>query len=195
MNTPKLNQTICPGAILERKRKQNEKNWYVFYTSPRAEKVVYKDLLAREYDAFLPLTKTLKVWKNRQKKIIESPLFPGYIFVNTRLNEIYDISRIPKVATFIRCGQKPSVIPSHDIATIKKMLMLEQEVSVETTFYEGERVKIIQGPLIGHEGILVEQKGKTRFGIRLNEINHTVFINVCTNILQKVNTSCSVIEK
>ncbi|WP_459212987.1 UpxY family transcription antiterminator [Aquimarina rhabdastrellae] len=193
MNTTKLNQNICPGVILERKRKKNEKNWYIFYTSPRAEKVVYKDLLARDYDAFLPLTKTLKVWKNRQKKIIESPLFPSYIFVNTRLNEIYDISRIPKIATFIRCGQKPSVIPPNDIATIKKMLLLEQEVSVETTFYEGERVKIIKGPLVGHEGILIEQKGKTRFGIHLNEINQAVFVNVCTSILQKVNTSYSLV--
>ncbi|WP_109851280.1 UpxY family transcription antiterminator [Aquimarina sp. AU58] len=195
MNTAKPNQTIYPTVVLERRRKRNEKNWYIFYTSPRAEKIVYSDLLAREYDAFLPLTRTLKVWKNRQKKLIESPLFPGYIFVNTKMSEIYDISRLPKIATYIKCGQNPSVISPNDINTIKKMLLLEEDVSVETTFYEGEQVKIIHGPLTGHEGILVEQKGKTRFGIRLKEINHTVFINVCTNILQKINSSNPVKER
>ncbi|MFV0269807.1 MAG: transcription termination/antitermination NusG family protein, partial [Draconibacterium sp.] len=36
-------------------------NWYVFYTYPRAEKVVLKELQQREYEVFLPVVKTLKV--------------------------------------------------------------------------------------------------------------------------------------
>ncbi|MGS2738245.1 UpxY family transcription antiterminator [Sinomicrobium sp. M5D2P17] len=178
---------MTPEAVLKRKR--NEKNWYIFYTSPRAEKVVYNDLLAREYDAFLPVTRTMKVWKNRQKKLIETPLFPSYIFVYTIKSEIYEISRIPKIATCIRCGTSPSVISPNNINSIKKMLSLDgQEVSVETTFLEGEHVKIIHGPLAGYEGVLVMEKGKTRFGVQLKEINHTVFINVCTTILEKVKS-------
>lgn len=189
MNKPISNeiQLSYPEAVLERKRKKNEKNWYIFYTCPRAEKVVYNDLLAKEYNVFLPLMRTMKVWKNRQKKIIESPLFPGYIFVNTTINDIYEISRFPKIAACIKCGEKPSVISPNDINSIKKMLSLEHEVSVETNYYEGEHVRIIHGPLIGHEGILVKQKGKTRFGIQLKEIHHTMFIDICTTILQKID--------
>ena len=186
MNEPTSIQTVNPELVLERKCQKNEKNWYIFYTSPRAEKVVYNDLLAREYDAFLPVTKTMKVWKNRQKKIIEAPLFPSYIFVYTIISETYEISRIPKIATCVKCGKRPSIISSGDIDSIKIMLSLDQEVSVDTTFHEGELVRIVQGPLAGHQGILVEQKGKKRFGVRLKEINHTVFINVCTTILEKI---------
>lgn len=188
MNKPTLIESISPELALERRREKHKKNWYIFYTSPRAEKVVYRDLLAREYDVFLPLTKSMRVWKNRQKKVIETPLFPSYIFVNTVKGNIYDILKVPKISTYIKCGSTPSVISPADIISIRKMISLDQEISVEASFCEGERVRIICGPLEGHQGILVNQKGKTRFGIRLKEINHDVFINVCSTILEKVES-------
>jgi transcription antitermination factor NusG len=163
-----------------------ETNWFVFYTYPRAEKVVCKELEKRDYEVFLPVSKVLKVWKNRQKKWIEEVLFPGYIFVNTQHCEIFNINRVPKVVTCIQCDRKPSIIPAKEINGIKDMLSLNQIISVETKFYEGERVRIIYGPLSGHEGILVQQKGKTRFGIQLREINHTVFIDISTAVIEKI---------
>lgn len=75
---------------------QFDLKWFVFYTYPRSEKVVYKDLLMRGFNVFLPMTKTLKVWKNRQKKYIEQVLFPGYIFIYTRPSELYFITQIGK---------------------------------------------------------------------------------------------------
>lgn len=165
---------------------KRETNWFVFYTCPRSEKVVYQDMIKRGYEAFLPTTKTLRIWKNRQKKWIEEVLFPSYIFVNTKHCELYDITQLPKVVTYIHCAGKPSTIALEEIEGIKRMLCLEQEVSVETNFVEGENVRILYGPLAGHKGILVKKKGKTRFGIRLKEINHTVFIDICTKVLEKV---------
>lgn len=171
---------------LEQSQKKTATNWFVFYTCPRAEKLVYNELIKRDYEVFLPITRTLKIWRNRQKKWIEQVLFPGYIFVNTNCFELYDIVRVPKIVTYIHCAGKPSVIPLKEIDGIKKMLCLEQEISVETSFSEGEKVRIVYGPLAGHEGILLRQKGKTKFGIQLKEINHTVFIDVCTTVLEKV---------
>ncbi len=164
-----------------------ESNWFIFYTFPRAEKVIYKELVKRNYNVFLPVKKTLRVWKNRQKKWIEQVLFPGYIFVNTQQCELYNISKIPKVVNYLHCAGKPSVIPLKEIEGIKKMLSLNQEVKVETSYYEGERVLIVYGPLAGHEGILIKQKGKTRFGIKLKEINHIVLIDICTEFLEKLS--------
>jgi transcription antitermination factor NusG len=65
------------------------------------------------------------------------------------------------------------------------MLWLGQDVTVEHNFQEGENVRVIYGPLAGYEGMLVKQKSKTRCGIKLEEINQTVFIDGCTNILEK----------
>lgn len=39
-----------------------KKNWYVFYTSPRAEKKVNEYLLSLGYESFLPLKSEFKIW-------------------------------------------------------------------------------------------------------------------------------------
>jgi len=165
---------------------KQEKKWYVFYTYPRAEKVIEQELLKRDYEVFLPTLKTLRQWKNRQKKWIEFPLFPSYIFVNTILYEIYNIKQIRKVATCVSCAGMPSFIPIKDIEVIQKMISLDQEVTVENCFHKGDNVRILYGPLAGYEGLLIKQNGKTRFGIQLKEINHTVLIDINTSAIEKI---------
>jgi transcription antitermination factor NusG len=162
------------------------KNWYVFYTAPRAEKVVQQELTYLGYAVFLPTIKTLRIWKNRQKKKVDQVLFPSYIFVNTEESYLHNICQTPKIMTFIHCGGKPSKIKLECIEGIKRMLGLEQEITIEPNFTEGENVRIIHGPLAGYEGILVKQKSKTRFGIQLKEINQTVFVDICTSVVEKV---------
>jgi transcription antitermination factor NusG len=167
-------------------KRNNLRNWYVFYTAPRAEKKVHQELFHRGYEVFLPKTKTLRIWKNRQKKMVDMILFPSYIFVNTYEKYLYNICQIPKISTFIHCAGKPSIIDFKCIDGIKKMLALEQEVTVRNNFAEGENVRVVYGPLTGYEGILIQQKSKTRFGIQLKEINQTVFIDISTSLLEKI---------
>lgn len=133
------------------------------------------------------MSKTLRVWKNRQKKWISEVLFPNYVFVKTKIHELYNITQVPKVVTFLHCGGKPSIIPLKDIEGIQKMLSLEQDVTIENDFKEGEYVRIAYGPLAGFEGILVKKKGKTRFGIQLKEISQTMFIDICSSVLEKAD--------
>jgi len=160
--------------------------WYIFYTYPRAEKLVYQETIKRGYEVFLPTSKELRIWKNRQKKWTDRVLFPGYIFVNTQVHEIYNLVKTPKIVTYIHCGGVPSFVRSQEIEGIRKMLDLDHNITVGANFSEGERVRIVYGPLAGHEGILEKQKGKARFGIQLKEINQTVFIDICTSMIERV---------
>lgn len=182
-------QSTKSKVVIEEKndKKNNCNNWYVFYTAPRSEKVALKELSDKGYEAFLPITKTLKIWKNRQRKMVDQVLFPSYIFVHTSEQLLYNICQISKISTYIHCGGKPSVIDLECIEGIKKMLNLDLEVSVKTDFSEGENVRIVYGPLAGYEGVLVKQKSKTRFGIQLKQINQTVFIDICTSLIERLN--------
>jgi transcription antitermination factor NusG len=163
-----------------------QQNWYVLYTCPRTEKIVYHELVKRNYNVFLPSIRTLRVWKNRQRKWIEQVLFPGYIFIYTYQYKLYEIKRVPKVVSYVHCAGMPSVVPLKDIEGIRKMLDMGQEISVDIQFSEGEIVKIVRGPLMGHEGMLIKQKGKTKFGIQLKEINKTISIEINTSVLEKL---------
>lgn len=160
--------------------------WYVFYTYPKAEKVVNNILLHMKYESFLPMRGTIRTWKNRQTKKIYTPLFPGYIFVRADERTLYDILQVPKVCSLIKFGNKPCFIPDEDIDGIKRMVELEYDISVEHCLNEGEYVRITQGALAGFQGILVQKKGKCRFGIQLKGINQTVNVNVNASYIEKI---------
>lgn len=153
---------------------------------PRAEKIVHKDLTNRGYEVFLPIKQLVREWRNRQRKIVQVPLFPNYIFVYTRAYELYHIKCLPKVATYVSWSGKPATIAEPEIEGIRRMLSLEQEVTVESRFYRGARVRVIEGLLAGHEGILVRRAGKSRFGIQLNAINQTVFVDISIAALEEI---------
>ncbi len=165
---------------------QDQRKWFIFYVRPKAEKKVFQDLKINNHETFLPTIKALKIWKNRQKKWIESPLFPGYIFVKTINSSLYHISLLPNIVTYIKCGKLPSVIRNEDIQAIKKVLGLNQDVYLDHDFHEGQKVRIINGPLMGHDGIIVTKNGRKRFGVQLKEINYTVYIDVYENILERI---------
>ncbi len=158
--------------------KHAEKQWYVFYTAPRAEKVACKELENRGYEVFLPIMKTLRVWKNRQKKMVDMVLFPSYLFVNTERHNLYEVCQVPKVVTYIRCGNKPSLITEKEMEGIRLMLGLGANLTIENNLQVGDLVEVVLGPLAGHSGILVNQKGKTKFGLQLQAINHTMLIDI-----------------
>jgi transcription antitermination factor NusG len=162
-----------------------DKKWFVLYTAPRAEKIAKRELEFKNYEVFLPVTKTLRVWKNRQKKMIDSVVFPSYIFIHTNEKYLAEACRVNKISTYLHCGGKPSKIEPRCIEGIKRMLELNQEISVSENFHEGELVSITQGPLAGYEGVLVHQKTKTKFGIHLKEINQTILVEICTSVLEK----------
>ncbi|HUW93660.1 MAG TPA: UpxY family transcription antiterminator [Bacteroidales bacterium] len=160
-------------------------NWYVFYTRPNAEKVVCNELLKRQYDAFLPMVKTLHRWKNRQNKIVSKVLFPGYIFVRTVESEIFNIVQTPKIVFCVKSGDRPGVVPDRDIKCIEQMLGLGLEVFTEYDFTEGEHVRVVRGPLVGYEGVLIKRNGKYRFGVQLNDIKQCAFIDISASMLEK----------
>lgn len=161
-------------------------NWYVFYTRPNTEKVVFNELLRRQYDVFLPMIKTLNHWQNRQKKIVSKVLFPGYIFVRTNNAGIFSIERIPNVVYCVRCSGRPSVVPDRDIKCIEQMVILGQEVYTEAGFTGGEHVRVVRGPLEGFDGILIKRRGKARFCIQLNDIKQCACIDIHASLLEKV---------
>ena len=163
----------------------SELHWYVLYTRSRAEEKVQKELSLRNYHVYLPLTRKLKVWRNRQKKLISHILFPNYIFIKTTCCKLNSIIQLPDIVSFINCSGEPSVVPDKEIDAIRNMIDYNIDISIEPVFKTGERVKIVDGPLSGYEGILVEQKGKNRFGIHLEVLNKTILADICLAELEK----------
>lgn len=163
-----------------------KKSWYVFYTCPRAEKKVNEYLLSIGYETFLPLKKELKIWKNRQRKLIKSPLFPSYIFVLATRNDIFYINRAYGICSCVTFAGVPAIVLDDDIMSLKIMQEMDVEVLKNTEFCLGDKIRVIDGPLCGYEGILINVKGKEKFGVSVNCVNLTAIIDLGYSKIEKL---------
>ena len=62
-----------------------QSNWYAVQTRSRQEKKLLRELECDGFTSFLPLLNRVSCWSDRQK-IIQEPLFPGYLFRADRLD-------------------------------------------------------------------------------------------------------------
>ena len=85
---------------------------------------------------------------------------PSYIFVLATRNDIFDINRIYGICYCVTCAGVPAVISGTDIMSLKIMQEMDVEILRNNEFSSGDKIRIIDGPLCGYEGILIEIKGK-----------------------------------
>jgi transcription elongation factor/antiterminator RfaH len=165
--------------------KKSATNWYIMYTYPNYEKKVQKILLQKNIDCYLPLQKVTRQWSDR-KKLIDIPLFPNYIFINSTPHEKFEALNVTGVIKFISFNGQPAILPDKDVETIKKVACQQFEVANEQNFEKGDYVRVLEGPFAGMCGYLFERKGKTRFGFKLDAIDQTISIEICTSIIEKI---------
>jgi transcription antitermination factor NusG len=55
--------------------------WNALYVRHNHEKATSRFLAAHGVDHYLPLYSEQSEWSNRQKRVVERPVFPGYLFV------------------------------------------------------------------------------------------------------------------
>ena len=141
-----------------------ESSWYAVYVQVRHEKIVEQQLSRKGIESFLPMVPVWSRRKDRRKKI-DSVLFPGYCFVRIRLDDHshVEVLRIPGALTILRNSQGPLSIPAFQVESLQTMLGAAQPITIYSCLHEGDRVKVVRGPLAGCTGILTrldEKKGR-----------------------------------
>jgi transcriptional antiterminator RfaH len=155
-----------------------EKLWYAMYTRSRSEKQVYELLLRSGFDVYLPLQKVLKQWSDR-KKWVEEPLFRSYIFVHILPSEYYDVLNIPGSVRYVSFEGKAVAIPPQQIEAIKQFVDTGLELpDVELSILPGAIVDIIDGPMKGLSGELLEIMGKKKVRIEIDGLGQSVFLEL-----------------
>ncbi len=144
-------------AIKDNVIKKPEKQWFVLYTTPRAEKQVEQRIADDITEVFLPLHLSPRKWSDRIK-MVEVPLFPSYIFVKTYRWHLYDLVRMPGVARILYFLGEPAVLRDSEIEAIRKFLVIARGKAC--SFEVDEVVKVAIGPLAGTFGKIKTVKGK-----------------------------------
>lgn len=151
--------------------------WFAVYVTSRHEKKVQAQLALQNIETFLPLYTTVHCWKNRCRKVLQLPLLPNYLFVHIALSTRFAVLRTPGVTSLVCSGHLPAPLPSAAIEAIRAALAV-REVEPHPYLAVGNRVRIIDAPLVGMEGILVRKKNKLRVVLLLDEIRQSAAVEV-----------------
>lgn len=157
----------------------NQPRWYAVQTRSRHEKKAAAELRDKGVAAFLPLMKQVHRWSDRNKEV-EVPLFPGYIFVNTRAEPEARVSvlRTPGIANFVGNHGKGTPIPDKQIQDIQAILDNKVPVASHPFLIVNQRVRIRGGSLDGVEGMLVGMNADLSLVVSVDLIQRAVAIRV-----------------
>jgi transcription antitermination factor NusG len=151
--------------------------WYAIQTRSRHEKVVRDQLAAKSITQLLPLWRKRSIWKDRVK-LVDVPLFSGYLFGYFALQDRIAVLETIGVARIVGINGKPVPIPDEQIAAVRTMMEHRLPCSPHPYLVEGMRVRIKCGLLAGAEGIFIARKQRHRLVISLDLIQQAVAIDV-----------------
>lgn len=137
------------------------RKWLAVYTRPRWEKKVNQLLEEKGVERYCPLNKVRRKWSDRIK-VVEEPLFKSYVFVKVNDDDRTEVRMTPGVINFVYWLGKPAIIKEKEINAIKRFLDEYENVEVRSIEIKiDQRVKINAGPMMEHEGKVLNIKNKT----------------------------------
>jgi|SRR5438132_8698719 len=154
-----------------------EPHWYAAYTRAQHEKQVAAELGMREVEHFLPLYRSVRRWKDR-RVTLESPLFPGYVFVRLALRERLRVLEIPSVVRLVGFSGQPAALPDSEMEIMRSGLSQSSGAEPHPFLTVGRRVSIVGGPFAGLEGVLRRKKSGARVVVSLGLIQRSVAVDV-----------------
>ncbi len=137
------------------------RNWYAVHTRSRFENVVQEGLTRKQVESFLPRM-TVRSRRVDRKKMIQVPLFPGYLFVKMSLDprEHLEVVKTVGVVTLVGNTQGPVPIAGESIESLKIMVQGRQEILTGSQFKQGDRVMVVSGPFAGVTGTFDRYRGR-----------------------------------
>jgi transcription termination/antitermination protein NusG len=134
--------------------------WYALWTHSHCEQLVHDQLQQKGLPVFLP---HVDVWSRRRgvRRLIKAPMFPGYLFVQHPMDKDTYVA-VSRARGLVRVlgerWDRLAEIPNLEIEVIRRVDAACCRVLPFPYLKEGQRVRIVRGPLSGVEGLLVESR-------------------------------------
>jgi transcription antitermination factor NusG len=159
--------------------------WYAIQTHSWYEKRVRDQLTTKAITTFLPLWQQRRRWTDRVK-LIELPLFRGYLFGYFTFQQKFDVLTTVGVTRLVSFNGAPVPIPEEQIEAVRTLVAHQLRYDPHPYLVEGMRVRVTHGPLAGVEGILVLKKSAARLIIRIELIQRAVAVDIDSTAVESL---------
>lgn len=157
-------------------RAENDPRWYALHVRSNHEKKAYAYLRTRALETFLPQYRVQSRRRDRTVRI-HKPLFAGYVFVRTRLEqgERLAILKTPGLVRIVGFEEGPHPVPDDVLESLRILVGSGRDPEPFPFLTGGKRVRVVGGPLSGMEGFVVEsQDRKQRVVVSIELLGRSV---------------------
>lgn len=162
--------------------------WYALQVRTLHERGVADFLRGMGYEWFLPLYKCRKRWSDRIK-VVETPLFPGYLFCRFDPLLRLPILKTPGVISIVGINRQPIAIEETEIQAMQRLVASGIASQPWPYLQAGDRVQIESGPLRGIEGILTDFKGKHRLIVSITLLQRAVAMEIDAALVKPLRSA------
>jgi transcription antitermination factor NusG len=173
--------------------------WYACSTRSRCERIVTRALESKAIETFLPMMTCVRRWSDRIKTLM-IPAFPGYVFARTLTEDLWQLRSTVGLRHVLGDGRQATPVRDSEIANVRQLVEALSHTDVECqpervqlsedlAQVVGIRVKVLEGPLTGMEGFVVEARGRRRLLVVANSIGHGISIEIMESTVCRVTGS------
>jgi transcription antitermination factor NusG len=162
--------------------------WFVLYVKARHEFATNAELRKKGIETFLPSIKRWRQWRDR-KKLIDFPLFPGYLFVHIFPNSegFVNALRTRGAVNLISAelGRPTPVLPE-EISSLRLLIESGKELDIYPHLKEGTWIRVRKGLLKGAEGILEKREDQYLFIVNIKLLGKSVGVKIYADDMEIV---------
>lgn len=174
---------IRPAESTESWPKNSELPWFALQVRTRHETAIAGFLEAKGYEQFVPLYKSRKRWSDRVK-VMEAPLFPGYLFCRFDPQYRLPVLKTPGVIQVIGYNRIPAPIDETEIHAIQTLIASGLQTQPWPFLAVGDHVRIESGALRGLDGIVVKLKENHRLVVSVTLLRRSVAVEIDSALVE-----------
>ena len=157
--------------------------WRVAHTKSRNEKALAWQMAKKDIPYFLPMT-----WKvsKRKRRTYRSllPVFTGYIFFCGGEENRLKVLKTNRVANIIEVIDQARLLS--DLTPIEKAIRQQQPLLPHKYIKKGQLCRVIAGPLMGIEGIVVTVRQNTRLVMQVEMLGQATSVEIDMDMIELI---------
>jgi transcriptional antiterminator RfaH len=157
------------------------RRWYVARTKARSESRARARLRRQGFDVYLPQYGRRRRHA-RRTEVVRAPLFPGYLFLHMDLSSSrwHTVNHTVGVHSLLCHGRRPAAVPEGVVEELRARETGDGLVPLHSLMVleQGERLRIVDGPLHDRVGVYEKMTGGERVVLLLRLLGRDVRVVV-----------------
>lgn len=152
-------------------------DWFAVRVRSNFEQSTAKSLTMRGISCFLPMYRARRQWSDRIK-VIELPLFSGYLFCQLAERRFLPVLETPGVVRVIGNGPEPVPVEQDEMRALHRIVGSGRELQPWPYLTAGRRVRLRTGALRDVEGILTDTAGSDQVVVNIELLRRSVAVKI-----------------